>query len=307
VVAVRAVPPLRVQLTLLLVQVMFGTLPLPAQTAMRSIAPRGMVAIRVAGAALLLGLVAGRRLLAVERRDLPRLALFALLGVVGNQLLYLEGLSRTTQTNASVLLTVIPVFTVAFALALRRERASLLRLLGVAVGLGGALLLAGLERFDLSDRGVTGNLLVIANSSLWSLFLVLARPLLQRVAPLVVVAWMFILGSLVTLPAGGPSVVAAIGAAPPLAWAAAAWVVAVPTVLAYLLNTVALRQAESSQVAIFTYVQPLVAGVLAWIFAGERLTARTAVAAVLIFTGVALVQRASPASPPPPRRERPAS
>ena len=52
----------------------------------------------------------------------------------------------------------------------------------------------------------------------------------------------------------------------------------------------ALRETESSQVAIFTYMQPLVAGLLAWGFAGESLSARTAVSAALIFAGVALVQ-----------------
>ncbi len=71
---------------------------------------------------------------------------------------------------------------------------------------------------------------------------------------------------------------------------AVVWMVAGPTAAAYLLNVWALRTAESSQVAIFTYVQPLVAGMLAWGFAGESLNLRTAVSAALIFAGVALVQ-----------------
>ena len=68
------------------------------------------------------------------------------------------------------------------------------------------------------------------------------------------------------------------------------WLSALTTALSYLLNIHALRAAESSQVAIFTYLQPLVAGVLAWGLAGERLTLRTGAAALLIFVGVALVQ-----------------
>ncbi|NMC71906.1 MAG: DMT family transporter [Myxococcales bacterium] len=295
----------RVILALLAVQTMFGTLPFFGQVAMRGtvgapaagaegLPPLSVAALRALGAALILGLAAGRRLRAVPIRDLGWLALFALLGVIANQALFLEGLARTTQINAAVLITTIPVFTTAFALLLRRERASVPRLLGIAVGLAGALLLARLEQFDLSNRRIAGNLLVIANSASWSLHLVLARPVLQRIDPLVVLAWMFLLGALALVPAGAGPLFEAWPSIPAASWQAMVWIVAVPTALAYLLNIRALRDAESSQVAIFTYLQPLVAGVLAWAVAGERPTLRTLVSALLIFAGVALVQFGRP-------------
>ncbi|MBN1770715.1 MAG: DMT family transporter [Deltaproteobacteria bacterium] len=294
-------PRSRVILTLLAVQALFGTLPLTGQLAMhgvlggpvegvRGLPPLSVAALRALGAALILGCVAGRRLWRVPARELGWLALFAVLGVIGNQALFLEGLSRTTQINAAVLIATIPVFTTGFALALRKERASVLRLLGIAVGLGGALLLAGIERFDLSDRRLVGNLLILANAALWSLHLVLARPVLQRLDPLVVLAWMFLFGALALVPAGAGPLFEAWPAIPAVSWQAMIWIVALPTVLAYLLNIHALRATESSQVAIFTYLQPLVAGALAWGWAGERPTLRTGAAALLIFAGVALVQ-----------------
>ncbi len=297
----RPVPSARIILTLLAVQAMFGTLPFTGQLAMHGVAggpvagvhglpPLSLAALRALGAALLLGLVAGRRLFAVPARELGWLALFALLGVIANQVLFLEGLSRTSQINAAVLVATIPVFTTGFALALRKERASALRLLGVAVGLGGALLLAGIERFDLSDRRLVGNLLILANAAAWSLHLVLARPVLQRLDPLVVLAWMFLFGALALVPVGVGPLLEAWPDVPAVSWQALAWIVAVPTALSYLLNIRALREAESSQVAIFTYLQPLVAGVLAWGLAGERPTLRTGAAALLIFVGVGLVQ-----------------
>jgi drug/metabolite transporter (DMT)-like permease len=293
----RGVSRSRVVVTLLVVQAMFGTLPLTGQTVLRWIPPIGAASLRAVGAALVFALVAGRRLAAVRLRDLPQLVLFAFLAIIGNQLLFLEGLSRTTQINAAVLITTIPVFTVAFALALRRERASGLKLAGIAVGLTGALLLARIEQFRLADREVVGDLLVIANCSLWSLYLVLARPVLQRIPPLVLTAWLFLLGALVTAPLGLPSAIDGLADAPPEVWAAAAWMVVGPTIVAYLLNFQALRDAESSQVAVFTYLQPVVAGALAWGVADETLRPRTLAAAALIFAGVALVQRAATRAP----------
>lgn len=283
-------PQARVILTLLFVQVLFGTLPLTGQVVMRWMPPIGAASLRALGAAAVLSLVCGRRLSEVSLRDVPHLALYTLLAIVGNQVLFLEGLSRSTQINASVLITTIPVFTVAFALALRRERASSWKLAGIAVGLGGALLLARIDRFELSDRMVVGDLLVIANCSLWSLYLVLARPMLRRVSPLVMITWMFLLGALIMAPLGLPSAIDGLSRAPASALWAVVWMLAGPTAVAYLLNVWALRETESSQVAVFTYMQPLVAGLLAWGFAGESLSARTAVSAALIFAGVALVQ-----------------
>jgi drug/metabolite transporter (DMT)-like permease len=281
----------RVHAALLSVQVMFGTLPLAGQVAMEHISPMGLATMRIAGAALVLGLVAGRRLGSIRRSDLPWLALYAALGVVGNQVLFLMGLARSTQINASILITSIPVFTVAFALALRKEKASARRIAGVAVGLVGALLITHVERLDLSDATVAGNLMILVNAAFWSLHLVLARRLLERLDSLVVLAWMFILGAIPMLLLGGGDVVAAVGVATRRSWAAAAWAVAVPTVLSYLVNMWALRRVQASSVAIYVYLQPVVAGALAVLVAGERFTLRTGISAVLIFAGVALVQR----------------
>ena len=270
---------------------MFGTLPLTGQVAMESISPTGLATMRIAGAAVVLGLVAGRRLGSIEAGDLPWLALYAGLGVVGNQVLFLMGLARSTQINASILITSIPVFTVAFALALGKEGASARRMAGVAVGLAGALLITRVERFDLSDGAVLGNLMILVNAAFWSLHLVLARRLLERLDSLVVLAWMFILGAVPMALLGGRDVLEAIEGATARSWAAAGWAVAVPTVLSYLVNMWALRRIRASSVAIYVYLQPVVAGVLAVLLAGERFTLRTAASAILIFAGVALVQR----------------
>jgi drug/metabolite transporter (DMT)-like permease len=78
--------------------------------------PAGLVLFRVAGGALILFAIArvGVRARVRDRRDLGRLALYAILGVAINQLLFIEGLSRTTPINAQVIGTTIPVFTLMF-------------------------------------------------------------------------------------------------------------------------------------------------------------------------------------------------
>jgi drug/metabolite transporter (DMT)-like permease len=276
---------------LVLVQVLFGTLPLAGQIAMRGIPPLGLATLRIAGAAIALSLLAGRRLRTIERRDLPFVALLAALGIVGNQILFLEGLARTTQANASVLMVTIPVMTVGFALLFREERTSGTKLAGVSLGLLGAAILLRVERFDVRGSHVLGNLLLTINASFFALYMVLARRILRRVEARVVVAWMFLLAAAAVLPFGLPAVIAAVDVAAPASWWAAGWAVLGPTVATYLLNAWTLGRVESSRVASYTYLQPVVAVTLAWWFAGEPLTVRTGLAAAAIFAGVALVQR----------------
>src|SRR5262249_42478548 len=126
-----------------------------------------------------------------------------LLGVTFNQLLFLTGLQYTTATNATVLGTTIPVWTLAIAIVLRREPANVLRIVGVALALAGALYLVGAERFTLAGRG---NILILCNALSYALFLVLARDITKRYPARTVMAWCFLFGSLGVSVVGAPAV-----------------------------------------------------------------------------------------------------
>jgi drug/metabolite transporter (DMT)-like permease len=65
--------------------------------------------------------------------------------------------------------------------------------------------------------------------------------------------------------------------------------VVVPTVGAYFLNAWALTKVSPGIVAIYIYLQPLMAFGLAPLVLGETLNSRTLVACVLIFAGVGVV------------------
>ena len=66
-----------------------------------------------------------------------------------------------------------------------------------------------------------------------------------------------------------------------------------PTVAAYLLQAWALRHADSSSVAAYTYVQPVLATLLGAMIFGERVRGIVVVAAVMIFLGVWLAGRST--------------
>lgn len=275
---------------------------------MREIEPFVIAAVRVTAGILVLGLLARGRL----RREAPlaprehlELAFLALLGIVGNQVLFISGLSRSTATNAALLSATIPVFTVALALLSGADTPSRRRLVGVPLALSGALVLMDVEHLDLTGRTFRGDLMLVVNCLSYAGFLVAARGILRRRHPLAVTAWLFRYGALPILLLASSSLVrvrpAEITAG---GWAALAAIVAFPTVAAYSLNTWALARTGPSTTAVFFYLQPLFAAALAAVVLGERPGPRTALGALLIFTGVAVATAPAfsrPASPAPRR------
>ena len=197
---------------------------------------------------------------------------------------------RTTVVDAGLLMTLIPVFTYAMAVMVRQEVLKTRRAVGIAIALGGAVLLASPAggQPGAAESRVFGNLLIMSNCLSYAGYLVIARPLLERYSALCVVAWLFLL-SVLTVPflmIGQPIM-------PqenlPRVWASMAYILVFPTVLAYLLNTYALARVSASTTAVFIYLQPFVAAVGAWFAFRERLSPVALFAGLLLFVGIWLV------------------
>jgi len=81
-------------------------------------------------------------------------------------------------------------------------------------------------------------------------------------------------------------------------WLATLYILLIPTVLAYYLNAWALSRVAPSTVAVYIYLQPLIAFALAPIMLGESLGPRAVMSSLLIFTGVLIVTRRRSIKPP---------
>jgi len=278
-----------VHLALIAVQLMFASLGVAMKVALRGLSPTAIISARLMLAAIAFALVwAARGGERVAARDLARLAVYAFFGLVANQLLFVLGIARTTATNAVVVGASIPVFTVGVAVFLRAERATPLKLGGLAVALAGATSLAGFGRLR-GGAHFAGDALVLANSLSYSIYLVISRDLLARYRTLTVVTITFAFAAIAVLPIGGPSFVAAAPTLSRETWLALGWIVLFPTVGAYILTALALARVPASLVAIYIYLQPIVGALLAWRMLGERPGWDTAVGACGIFLGIAAI------------------
>lgn len=295
----------RVHLSLLFVQVTFGSWHVFGKYVLGHIDPFALAGMRVFGAVpLFFGIaqVLDRRRARSDRArvriapalgDLPQLALLGLLGVAANQLLFIVGLEHTTATNAGILMPSIPVFTAVFAALFSVERMPLPKLIGVVLAVGGALSMLDPTRFRADDGALFGNLLILSNCLCYALFVVLQERVLVRLPALTVIAWAYLFGGIVVALVTTPTLLGgSYGAVPPLAWWTVLYIVVVPTTLNYALVSWAIKHSSPALVATYTTLQPVTAALLASLFLEESVTEREVLGFLLIVAGLFLVSRA---------------
>jgi drug/metabolite transporter (DMT)-like permease len=281
----------RVHLVLIFVQLTFAGFHVFGKLVLGEVEPLALAGIRVAvGAPVLLALAWWADRVRPPLREWPGLFFLGLCGVAANQLLFVIGLGYTTATSASILMPSIPVFSAALAGLLGVERLTAPRALGILSAALGALVLLDVTRLELGGRAALGNLLILLNCLAYSAFVVLQRPVLERIPPLTLTAWAYAGGSLLVLPVALP----ALSRVQPLQLSASAllglaYIVLVPTILNYALVTWANRRSSPALVSTYVTLQPVAASALAAALLGERLEGRQLLGFLAIALGLALV------------------
>lgn len=266
--------PVFVHLALLSVSLLFGANYVFTKEVVAAVPVRAWVLLRIAAATailvpLALALARGR----LRRGHVVPLGLAALLGIVLNQILFTEGIARTTPAHSSVINACIPTWTLCLAALVGQERFTLPKLIAVAIALAGVAVLLRVDDLvtggvPLSSEMLVGDLLTWANGVSFAAHLVLMRRIGREIDPYLATAVMFgwatLLASVWCASAVDDAALAAV-TTPPTAWFAI-YAVLAATVFTYLLNTWALRHTRSSQVALYINVQPLVAAALGMAF-----------------------------------------
>lgn len=267
-----------------MVQVLFSTLPVAGKILMPAFGPHSIAFYRIAGAAICFLAASLGNWKPVPWQHHPRLVACALTGIAGNQLLYLEGLQRSTPINATMIVTLSPIVTLLVGTLAGQDRVTLQKAAGMMLGFAGVAVLIG---ENLSHEGLVGDLLLFGNMTLYSIYLVISRPLVAEYGALAVITRVFLWSVPITLLFTGPPITDA----PPEAWKVLAYVVSGPTVATYSLNLVALKVLPPSTVAVFIQLQPVFTALLSWAVFGTLPGINVLIAGVLSFGGVYLVSR----------------
>jgi drug/metabolite transporter (DMT)-like permease len=208
-----------------------------------------------------------------------------------NQMMFFYGLNLTMPIHASLIMMSTPLLITIIAALVLKAGLSWEKALGLLLGIAGAALLmtAGKE-LKTTPTAVKGDLAVLLNAASYAVYLVIIKPLMARYRPVIVVRWVFLFGLLFVLPFSWQQFEAIDWLQFGLAdYAAVAFIVICCTFFTYLWNIYALRVLSPSIAGAYIYLQPLFAALISVIWLGESLSLVKFLAAMLIFSGVYLV------------------
>ncbi len=289
---------LRAHVALLAVNIFYGANYSIAKISLpQYIQPAGYILLRVAASTLLyvlfLLLFVKEKSFKIDRSDWVRFILCGITGVAVNQVLFFEGLARTSPVHAALILTSNPLLVLVAAAFLIKEKITGRKFLGILLGILGAvfLIIYGHE-IAIGHGSVKGDLFILFNSMFYAVYLVLAKPLMKKYNPVLVVAWVFFFGMIFSAPFGYRELSQVQWSVmPSSAILSVMYVIIFATFLAYLLNTYALKTMSPAVVSYYIYLQPVIAAIIAYFLEAEKLTVLHLISCLLIFSGVFLVSK----------------
>lgn len=258
------------------------------------ISPFGLVMLRIFGACLLFWVasifISKEK---IERDDLKKLIYISLFGVVINQAFFIYGLSLTKPINSAIIMISNPIAVMIFTLIILKEQITKLKVLGLFLGITGALtLLLFKGTFSLGSETAMGDMMTLVNSMSWAIFVVMIKPFMEKYQTITVMKWCFLFGLIYFFPFGIKDVLS-------INWHempnhiifSILFIVIATTFFAYLLNMYALKALSSSVVSMYIYFQPFLATLFAVYLGKDEITPIKVLSALFIITGVYLASK----------------
>lgn len=287
-------------LVLIVVNLIFGTGFPFAKVVLGYLDPKEWLFYRISVSAVILSVFFLRKRHLKNLPALGWLIVASLLGIVINQLSFVEGLYRTSIAHSSMINATIPLQTLFFSWLFARESMTAKKMTGILLGFAGVIWI--LMRGEWSNDGFQnllhfyqpqgdfafrGDWLIIINSISYSLYLVVARLYLKEGDPWLVFTVMMVIG---VIPTGiythWPLSLGRILNAPHTVQLSMLYLIIMPSILAYSLNLWALKRVSSSVAALFVYIQPLCATLLGTFMIHEVPTPTFYVSALFILAGL---------------------
>ena len=224
-------------------------------------------------------------------RELRILVPLGVCGVAANQFLFVVGLARTSVAHAGIVIATTPILVLLLAAAMGQERLSAQKLAGMGIAFAGIILLQ-LARAPGSPATLAGDGYVLLAAFSFAGFTVLGKSVSSRHGGITVNAIAYGSGGLLLLPLvlwqGSSFQYSGVTA---LGWWSVFYMAAFSSVIAYLMYYYALTHIAASRVSGFSYLQPVLATLMAIPILREPVSPGMLVGGSLALAGVFVTER----------------
>ena len=238
----------------------------------------------------------------VARRDLVTIVLGGMIGMAISQTFAALSLSFTQPVYFSLMGTLTPIATMLLAALFISEKITPLKLVGVVIGICGALLMVMVNwntDSAQSKNDLLGIFFAFMSLITWAIYLIITRKVSAKYSSVTQMKWVFLASFLLVIPMGwlvsdimGTPYVFLTPSPADHAWTIAgemSFVVVFATVMGFFFIPYAMARLQATTVSVYTNLQPIVASILSFALGVEALTWDKPVAGVLVLLSAYLV------------------
>lgn len=262
-----------------------------------AITPLVVTDLRIGGAMVLFWIVSFfQKPEHVNHKDLVTLFFASLFAIIFNQGCFIFGVSLTSPSDASIITTSMPLWAMILAAFILKEPITGKKVLGIASGAGGALLLilGNGQNVQASsahaNTAIWGDLLVLLAQLCYAFYIVRYKNFVNKYSLVTIMKWMFTYAFICILPFSANDLMNA-------HWhdlhatevCGLAFIVAGATFVSYMLIVVGQKRLRPTVAGMYNYIQPIVACIVAVLWGMDSFNLVKLTAIILIFGGVFLV------------------
>lgn len=259
---------------------------------LENIQPFTLAFLRFSIAALIL-LPFAWQSLKIEKKDMLKVVMMAFFGVTINISFFFLGLKQTASINAPLIASSAPIFIILFSMAFLKEHPKKREVLGSLLGLLGVLLIIIEPLLSNGvDLSLIGNVFLITATFGSIIHILIAKETINKYNPIVLTFYSFAIGSLGFIAPltseinehgflSGINTQGAIG----IVFGAL-----LSSALAYYLFYWSMKFLPAYEVGLFTYLDPVIAILIAIPLLGEIPTATYIIGAILVFSGIYIAE-----------------
>ena len=227
----------------------------------------------------------------VEPTDRIKIIGAAMLIGVARKLCMMFGLAHTSPIDGSIISTSTPLIVLFLSVIVGIERLSKMKVIGLLLGMAGAIaIIVSSNIGSHTQSDIIGNLLILVSACVSAAYMVWFKRLVGKYRVTTLLRWIYCSSAIVMLPIGAHDIITTdLSTMDTGIILASLFVLIVPTYLPNLLLNYSLKFVAPTTTSIYSYIQPVVAIILAVAMGLDKPHLDTLFFAVVIFIGVGLV------------------
>ena len=285
--------------SLLIANIIFGLgVPITKLLLDNWVSPMAWMATRCIGAAVIFWMIS----LFMPKEKVPVKDLFVIMigGLIGflvSQTFTAWAIDYSTPTYVSFIATLTPVMTMVCAALFIGERISGKGIVGVVVGIIGAMLMVVMNwQGGTGKNDVLGIGFALLSLLTWAIYLIITRKVSAKYSAVTQMKWIFLVSSVAILPFSWSDLAHSTLYSSAWQWSGVlemAYIVVLATVVGFFAIPFASRYLKATTVSVYTNLQPILASFVAIALGQDLLTWDKPVALILVLLSAYMVSKRS--------------